>query len=370
RPIFDGNSSIFSPMPLQIEEDGSIFNVKLDTNPEVNARVKTFKIIIRKNENGEISMKPLKQYMDGQIGLTQQVANAMTALNTILNSETRDKFPNVKCGIFPDQERAYRLHGGIQLRFGFSQSIHMGTDNLYVNVDICFSTFFPSGPLLEVIGALFGRSRDDLHRGFNKQQKGILETLLRGIQFRTTHREGSRRKFKIEKLSNQAAQDIKFMDKNGRELSVADHFLDQYKRHLEFKNLFCVIVKKTIHFPLEVCEVLPGQVFKKDLTDVGKADMIKITATKPLDRFKKIEDGIDKYLQFNNNNDLQAVGIQISREMAVVEGRSLASPKLAYPKSEVEPMNGRWSIRNLKFPRCQSLSNWIIIVLAEISENK
>ncbi|CAG8498958.1 572_t:CDS:10 [Ambispora gerdemannii] len=370
RPIFDGNSSIFSPAPLPIKVDNSTFEVKLDANSEINARAKTFKVTIHKNEHGEISMQPLKQYMNGQIGLTQQVANSMLALNTILNAEARDKFPNVKRGIFPDQERMFRLHGGIQLRFGFSQTIHPGTDHLYVNVDVCVSTFFPSGPLLEVIGALFGRNREELHRGFGWQQKGTLENLLRGIQFRITHRGGSRRKFKIEKLSNHAAQDIKFTDKNGREISVANHFLEQYKRDLEFKDLFCVIVKNNVNFPLEVCEVLPGQVFTKDLTDTGKADMIKLTAAKPFERFKKIEDGINTYLQFNNNNDLQAVGIQVSKHMAVVEGRMLASPKLAYTKVEIEPLNGRWSIRNLKFPKCQSLANWIMIVLAELSENK
>lgn len=82
---------------------------------------------------------------------------------------------------------------------------------------------------------------------------------MKGIKIRVTHRGERQPKFKIERLSSKAADYLTFRnEKEGKDVSVVDYFVQQYNRQLEFRCLPCIVVRKSMFFPIELCEVLPG----------------------------------------------------------------------------------------------------------------
>lgn len=83
---------------------------------------------------------------------------------------------------------------------------------------------------------------------------------MKGLIIKVIHRGEKQTKYKIERLTSQAADFTTFTNKKeGIEMSVADYFAQTYNHSLEFKSLPCIVVKKNLFIPMEVCEVLPGK---------------------------------------------------------------------------------------------------------------
>ena len=82
---------------------------------------------------------------------------------------------------------------------------------------------------------------------------------MRGLQIKVIHRGERQPKYKIERLTTRAADFTTFMnEKEGVEMNVADYFARTYGRSLEFKSLPCIVAKKNLFIPIEVCNILPG----------------------------------------------------------------------------------------------------------------
>lgn len=83
---------------------------------------------------------------------------------------------------------------------------------------------------------------------------------MKGLRIKVIHRGEKQTKYKIERLTSQAADFTTFTNnKDGIEMNVADYFAHTYNHSLEFKSLPCVVVKKNVFIPMEVCDILPGK---------------------------------------------------------------------------------------------------------------
>ena len=83
---------------------------------------------------------------------------------------------------------------------------------------------------------------------------------MRGLKVKTIHRGDKSPKYKIEHLSSKVADYTTFInDKKGVEMNVVDYFSRTYNRSLEFKSLPCIVVKKNLFIPMEVCNIFPGR---------------------------------------------------------------------------------------------------------------
>jgi len=59
--------------------------------------------------------------------------------------------------------------------------------------------------------------------------------------------------------------------------------------------------------PGELCDVLPGQLFKKKLPDVFTGEMVKFAAMRPSDRLDKIKAAVTIWILFTVNVKAQLV---------------------------------------------------------------
>lgn len=72
------------------------------------------------------------------------------------------------------------------------------------------------------------------------------------------------------------------------------------------------------------------QPFKGDITDNGRADMIKFTCVKPRERFQSIREAIHNVFRYGQDENLRSINMGVDTEMIVVEGKDLLSFMLCF----------------------------------------
>jgi eukaryotic translation initiation factor 2C len=239
---------------------------------------------------------------------------------------------------------------------------------MMINIDISATAFYESGPLPEIVAKILGRrSVDELRRGIPDREISKLEKVLKSLRIQVIHRGDKKLKYKVTKLTPSSAERTVFKDENQNEMTVANYFAKQYNKRLSFPFLPCVVVKKDIFLPMEVCEVLPGQRYMKKLNEKQTAEMIKFTCQKPNFRANKINQGMG-LLQYRDNPYMQQFGMSVKPEMAVVQARVLPTPKISYHKSSQEaefaPMGGAWNLRGKKVAQGAVLGSWSVVNFA------
>ena len=129
---------------------------------------------------------------------------------------------------------------------------------MMINVDLSATAFYEKGPLLQMVTKILGRrTPDDLRRGVTGKDYQRVEKTIKGLKIRVTHRGEvvSRKSFKISKLTPTSADNTKF-EIDGVATSVSEYFQRTYNRRLNYSYLPCVVVKKNVYLPIEICDVI------------------------------------------------------------------------------------------------------------------
>ena len=119
--------------------------------------------------------------------------------------------------------------------------------------------------------------------------------------------------------------------------------------------------------PPEICEILPDQPYRGKLTDEHTAEMIKVAARPPNINAGLIMDEGLKSLGFKQGaGPLNAFGIGIGQEMAVVPGRLLPAPGVNYGQGKPNvDEKASWNLRAVKFAVGGKLAEWAVLVLSD-----
>lgn len=119
--------------------------------------------------------------------------------------------------------------------------------------------------------------------------------------------------------------------------------------------------------PPEICEILPDQPYRGKLTDEHTAEMIKVAARPPNINAGLIMDEGLKSLGFKQAaGPLNAFGIGIGQEMAVVPGRLLPAPGVNYGQGKPNVDDkASWNLRSVKFAVGGRLAEWAVLVIAD-----
>jgi len=221
--------------------------------------------------------------------------------------------------------------------------------------------------------------------GLTELQKKVLGKDLEGlkVKYELMCKNGPRkRQYRILELRKKAAKD-EMINVDGEILSVVKYFEKQYGVVVKHPNLPCLWVgarDRSIYIPMEFCsmvsQVLPR---RKKLPDEAVANMIKQTAVKPLERQKKIIEGLDRNnAHFKNDPFANEFGISISGSMSKLSGRILDPPSIEYKKldggklSNVVTINkanpGKWFQDRNMYLDGKNVEKWAILDLAQLSD--
>merc|ERR1719481_2164045 len=163
------------------------------------------------------------------------------------------------------------------------------------------------------------------------------------------------------------------------DLTVAEYFKSTHGVELRYPNMPCLWVgpkQKSIYIPMEFCHMdkqpMPR---KKKLPDDAIAKMIRATAVKPMDRQRKIIDGLKKNNEmYQDDPYAREFGINVSGEMAKLTGRVLDAPIIEYSGGKVANINkttpGKWFQDKNQYVLGQSCTNWCLLDLSGLSDKQ
>lgn len=121
--------------------------------------------------------------------------------------------------------------------------------------------------------------------------------------------------------------------------------------------------------PPELCDILPDQPYRGKLTDEHTAEMIKVAAKPPNINAALIVDEGLRSLGFRQNaGPLNAFGVSIGQEMAVVPGRLLPPPGINYGQGRPNiDEKASWNLRGVKFAVGGRLAQWAVLFIVDPS---
>ena len=119
------------------------------------------------------------------------------------------------------------------LHRGFFQSIRPTVGTLTMNVDVTTGVMFRGGSLIDLCMAILGINNVRELQG--QQRRDILRRFLRGLTFKMTRplKGGKDKVYKISDISG-SAEEIRFLNQEGEEITVAVCATDQIDRLMVF----------------------------------------------------------------------------------------------------------------------------------------
>ncbi|KAI8093873.1 Piwi domain-containing protein [Halteromyces radiatus] len=365
KAIYDDHSNLFSSIPLQCgcNNLGVSFEINLQQG---NRSDGNFKLNIK--PMGIVSMHELQFFLDGRIGLTNNCCTAIKFLDVLFRQVPSLMYPTIGRSFFNSQDKIL-LSNGAELWQGFHQSTRPTQGKIMVNVDVSATAFYESGSLHEMLPKILDRrSLDDLRRGIPDRERIKVEKILKNLEIVVVHRGAEKRlKYKINKLTPTSVENTVFKDDLGNEMTVAQYFQKTYNRRLAFPFLPCVVVKKDIFLPMEVCEVIPGQRYTQKLNEKQTAEMTKFIYQKSNVRANKINQFVN-LLKYKDNPYIQQFGVNVKSDMAMINARVLPPPKISYHASSQDatftPTGGAWNLRDKKLAKGVNLGSWSVVNFA------
>ena len=262
------------------------------------------------------------------------------------------------------QRSALSLGGGVECWFGHFQKLVDTEKKLFLNIDTCSAVFHEPTGLVKVLSKLF--TNINLMAGLSEFTRVRFSQFLAGLKFCICHRGEMRKRYRISGLTRNAAKDHYFRPTDqSPPQSVADYFAERYKR-LQYPLLPCVIVScgdgSKIFFPLEVCELLPGQRFNGRLDDDQTSHMIELTGRSPDERQVEITRSFN-YVVKNSRALLDAYHVDMTDHTTMAPAQILSAPVVNFGNDSLVPCDGAWTFRGKKviLPAC--IDSWSVVFL-------
>ena len=145
---------------------------------------------------------------------------------------------------------------------------------------------------------------------------------------------------------------------------------EEYDIYLQYPDLPLVDVggNKQNFLPPEVCEILEKQPFRGKLPDSHTAEMIKVACQPANINAEAIVGRGLAELGFSQAgiSPLNAFGVSVGQEMAVVPGRILPPTNIRYAQgaSSIDE-RASWNLRNVKFHIGGRLTNLAVLVIQD-----
>jgi hypothetical protein len=362
--FYDGRSNLYTSRRLPFAEKN--FEVEVRKHEDVaDSQNSKFAVTIKLSK--EINMKQIGDFITGKKidGKSETPQECLNAIDIILGHAASYKFVN-RGRSFYTSEGSFNLGGGVDAWAGFFQSVRALKTGLYLNVDVSATAFHQPKRVLDIAVDVWRKQRPEDLFNYSANERDVreLEKSIKLCKVKMEYRSDYARVMRVEGVSRKSAFNVTFQC-DGVEVSVANFFEKTYNYRLKYPNLPCIIAgSKKAHIPLELCTVLPSQIFKRKINDLQTASMIKFTCKKPDERARRINDGIDK-LNPGSVSAFKDIGLSVDSNMVSVKGRILDPPSILYSKKTMRPNNGSWNLRDLAFQRGAVLKDWGVLVLAD-----
>ncbi|KAJ6606523.1 argonaute-like protein [Mycena vulgaris] len=272
-------------------------------------------------------------------------------------------------------ENKMQIQGmAVELWRGYFQAIRPTIGRLLVTVDTTVAAMYQSGPLIEVAMAALEGAREVRKLALRDPRSEDFKKLERHFKNRLITVEPSKRIKTIRGLVPGPVGRYEFSSKgDGPVTTVGAHYVGAHNIHLQYPDTIGVVTSgKSAPFkvviPLELCTMLPGQLYKKKLPPHATATVVSFAAMRPADRLRTIKTGTSSntgasqrspILEYENSEFMIEAGMRVDPNPITVPGRLLKVPSLLYNQSRrVEPRDGAWNVLGSRLYAPKKLLRW------------
>ncbi|RKO98098.1 hypothetical protein CXG81DRAFT_4267, partial [Caulochytrium protostelioides] len=335
--VYDGLANLFSPTVLP---DCCLAPCQVEVTSE-RGFTKRFSVTIERVAH--VSMKELHRFINREIDVVPQIA--LTAIQVLMRH-----FPALNFltfggggGSFFAPKSSKPLPDGLVVHDGWYQSVRPTYRSLLLNMDVSSTTFYPTGSLIDVVCAFFGaRNITGIRPDWLRRDRNRLVLYLKGLKTKLTYENHTKRSdYKIAALTKDGARET-VQEIDGKKISIANYYLTRHNIHLEFPTLPCAVMDKKgrVIIPMELLTVKPGQRHTGKLNDKQLADMIKVTAVRPDQRMRRIEEG--RMALHGRNPMFRDWGFSLGDRLVEVQAHQMKAPMLTFGGDRSVPSDGTW----------------------------
>ncbi|KAL0575953.1 hypothetical protein V5O48_006023 [Marasmius crinis-equi] len=374
RAVYDGRKNMFAAreLPLSTGPDGVAsqeFSVSLSDAVPGQKAPKVYKVKLTKV--AEINPEVLERFIHGDQSHDNVVLTAITALNVVIRMEPTMNYPFNVRSFFTDRERK-DIGLGLEVWRGYFQSARPGINRMLINVDISTGLMYKPGPLISLCLEFFKRDNPRIlspTHGLPDRDRVKLSRHISGMRVSIASGDPKSAALTrvVKKLSNAGANALTFNLRDGGSMTVADYFKKQRNRPLQYPEILCVEVGNGALIPLELCNVPPGQIVRKQVPPEKTKDVLDFATKRPEDRLRSIAAGVN-ILQYGQSDYVRQFGMNVDTTSGPlkVQARILPPPTLKYGRGSkqatIVPRNGSWNMIDKKFHQPATIFNWYIVV--------
>ncbi|KAJ7043216.1 argonaute-like protein [Mycena alexandri] len=299
---------------------------------------------------------------------TSETLTATNLLQLLLSQAKNQASPNTGRAYYIPEGKQLIRGMAVELWRGYFQAVRPTTTGMIVNVDTTVSAMYMSGPLLAVCMAVLGAQdvrRLSLHNTGAEDFKKIERHLKNKLIYVKT-RDGSKRTKTVREIIPAPVGPYQFNN-----TTIADHYRDAYSITLQYPNTIgiCTTGKNApfkVIIPLELCEMVPGQLYKKKLPPDATAAVVGFAALSPAERLKKILPGgsgqeHSPVQDYSQSEYLIDAGMLVDQQAITLRAHLLKVPPVIYDGKRVEPRDGAWNVLGVKFKTARQMQKWGIV---------
>ncbi|KAG8898543.1 hypothetical protein FRB99_007374 [Tulasnella sp. 403] len=298
----------------------------------------------------------------------QELHSDIFTPRAVYDTEKIMNYPfNVRSFYPGDEIRA--IERGIELRRGYFQSIRPAIGQMVLNFDISTGAFFQGGPLIALCMAVLGQPNTAnpnnlLSANINRRERTSLLNMIRHLRVRTQQRGEQPRIREIRGLSELGAANHTFDTPEGQ-TTVAQFAARTSGRPLQYPAALSVQLSRLAFVPLELCEVVPGQLMRRQFRQDLMSRIHDFTNLQPHTRLEKIRAG-SRGMNYNASPYVNDFQMQVEEEPMSIQGRLLDPPELIYGQQarvrRDELRDGAWNLRGKRLYQPAAIAGCAIIV--------
>lgn len=285
----------------------------------------------------------------------------------------------------------FELGGGLQALRGYFSSVRPAVGRLLLNINVTSGAFYKPMAFIEMMRSTEGNLSEReafIHKlrvtatykrdGENKPFMTKTKTIV-GFS-----KELDKPTFRVKRFGN--AKEVTFKYRSSRtapvqNITVFDYFKNHYNITLQRHGLPVLNVgtrEDPQYLPPELCEIPPGQAYRKLLPEQQTAAMITFAARPPNANAMSIAGTQGNpghgFLLFRlaspagqhdpQPTSVQPFGIRVGTNMLTVPGRILESPRVMYRGTQNACVDrASWNLQNVQFRNPGRFDAWQVIML-------
>ncbi|KAJ7197205.1 argonaute-like protein [Mycena pura] len=384
RGVYDSRRLLYLSHQLNLPGGGSgRFTVSLGDNPNAQLGARgVFEVLIARTAGGTIRPSDLNRLIvAGQTVDRDTAATATNLLQLLIRQSSNEVNPtNNGRAFFSPEGKKIIENSGIELWRGFFHSVRPTIGQMIVTIDTSMAAIYESGQVLSVaMKILGGNVARDLSLSDDRQLHKV-QTHLKGrlVKFRTPGERKNSTKERTKTIYEIVKGPIGRYPFNTRDKATTIQassliFFLSIGITLRYPNSFGVRLSGSnapfaVIVPAELCDVIPGQLYKKRLPSAATSDAVTFATLRPRDRLRTITGGAHNIpspiTTYCTSEYIRDAGMDIETKPLILDAKLLEPPRIRFQDQEVVPRDGSWNVVNQKFRSAKALRSWAVVNLS------